>query len=110
MTKALIVYMDGEIEEFEYTGNYQKLCSIVDGNIDAVYFGEQEYFCYVNDEGKLVGLEENKLATELWYNSGQRILLGDYLAGNVVFFGGVDDEGNNLDYPEILKTQLSKIQ
>jgi hypothetical protein len=28
------------------------------------------------------------------------ILVGDYLAGNALFFGGIDDEGNDMDIPE----------
>jgi len=109
MPKALVLHTDGEIEEFNYEGNYQKLCAIVDGYIEAVSFGDKPYFCYCNEEGKLVGLDENKFATELWYNSGQVVLLGDYIAGSVIFFGNIDDEGNDTDYPQSLLMDLSKV-
>jgi hypothetical protein len=108
MTKALIVYSDGNIEEYNYEKGYKELQYIVDGYIEAVSFGNKPYFCYCNDEGKMVKLEQNKIATDLWYDSGQIILIGDYIAGNVVFFGEVDDEGNNTDYPQELLDDLKK--
>ena len=110
MPKALVLHTDGEIEEFNYEGNYQKLCAIVDGYIEAVSFGDKPYFCYCNEEGKLVELDENKFATELWYNSGQVVLLGDYIAGTVIFFGNIDDEGNDTDYPQSLLNDLNLVK
>ena len=107
--KGLIVHTDGVIEEFNYEGNYQKLCSIVDGYIQLVNFGNKPYFCYCNEEGKFIGLEENKIVTELWYNSGQVVLLGDFIVGSVIFFGHPDDEGNDTDYPDSLLMDLSKV-
>jgi hypothetical protein len=56
----------------------------------------------------MLGLPENVVATKLWYDSGQRVLLGDYIAGTVVFFGQVDDEGNDTDYPQELLRDLAK--
>jgi|688.fasta_scaffold808865_3 hypothetical protein len=108
MIVGTIVRVNGEVEEFLYNGFYTQIGEIVGGYIEAVSFGDKPYFCYINEEGKLLELEENKVATELWYNSGQRVLLGDYIAGDVVFFGQVDDEGNDTDIPASLLDELKK--
>jgi hypothetical protein len=108
MILGTIVRVNGKIEEFLYNGFYAQIGMTVGGCIEAVSFGDKPYFCYINEEGKLLRLEENKVATELWYNSGERILLGDYIAGDVVFFGQVDDEGNDTDVPVSLLDELKK--
>ena len=108
MINAVIVKTTGEIESLEYTGNYTQIAQVVGGYIEAVNFGDKPYFCYVNEEGKFNNLEENKLATNLWYNSGQIVLLGDYLAGDVIFFGQVDEDGNDTDCPDSLLEDLVK--
>jgi len=38
----------------------------------------------------------------MWYNSGQIVLLGDYISGDVVFFGGIDDNGDNEEVEQSL--------
>lgn len=108
MIKGIIIRTNGDIENFEYQGSYTEIGQVVGGYIEAVNFGSKPYFCYVNEEGKLNGLEENKIATTLWYNSGQIVMLGDYLAGDVVVFGQVDEEGNDTDYPDSLLMDLSR--
>ena len=96
MTKGLLIKTNGDIENIEFNG-LKDIQRTVDGYIEAINFGDNDYFCYANEEAKILGLEPNELATSIWYDSGQRILLGDYIAGNVVFFGGVDDEGNDVE-------------
>lgn len=108
MIKGFIINVDGTTEEYEYTSNYTALQEIVSGYIEPVTFGDKSYFCYCNEEGKMLGLPENVVATKLWYDSGQRVLLGDYIAGTVVFFGQVNDEGNDTDYPDQLLKDLAK--
>lgn len=98
--KALLVTTDNEVKLLDEDFHYERINELVGGWIEAVNFGDNSFFAYINEEGKIIGLPENKLATEFWYNSGQRILLGDYLAGNALFFGEVDDEGNNTDVPQ----------
>lgn len=98
MTRGLIIRTDGTMDYIESSG-LRDIQKAVNGYIEAINFGDQEYFCYGNEDAKNIGLEANELATSLWYDSGQTILLGDYLAGDVVFFGGVDDEGNDIDIP-----------
>lgn len=99
MTKACLVKTDRSIEYIEVNG-LKDIQRLVDGYIEAIDFGNNDYFCYANEESKIIGLEPNDLATSLWYDSGQTILLGDYIGGNVVFFGGIDDDGNSFDISE----------
>lgn len=110
-TKACVVKTDGSVNEVWAEWDYEQINQEVGGFIEAVYFGDHNYIAYVNEEGKYLGLPENKYATELWYRSGQRILIGDYLAGNAVFFGQTDDDGNNTDVPsEIFNVFKSLIE
>lgn len=99
MARGLVVRTDGSVE-YVNTQSYKDIQQIVGGLIEAISFGENEYFCYANEEAKLLELPENVIATNFWYNSGQRILLGDFIAGDVVFFGGIDPEGYDIDIPE----------
>lgn len=108
MIKGLIFNQDGTTEGYEYDKDYTALQEIVGGYIEPVTFGDKSYFCYCNEEGKMLGLPENVVATKLWYDSGQRVLLGDYIAGTVIFFGQVDDEGNDTDFPDELLKDLVK--
>jgi hypothetical protein len=108
MTKALIMKTDGTTEEYEYNRDYKALQEIVEGYIEPITFGDKQYFCYCNEESKIIKLEQNRVATDLWYDSGQRVLIGDYIAGTVIFFGQVDDEGNDTDYPQQLVNDLAR--
>ena len=99
MKKAILVKTNGEVLIKESSWNSYEVQQVIGGVFDAVYFGDQEYSAYIHDEGKLIGLPENKIATEIWYDSGERILLGDYLAGDVLFIGPTDSEGNDTSVP-----------
>lgn len=102
--KALVVKTNGTSEVIDQEWNYNQINIAVGGLIQPVYFPNYKAEGYINEEGKILGLEENVVATNTWYNSGARILLGDYLAGDIVFFGEVDEEGNNTDVtPEIVE-------
>ena len=111
---GLIITTDGQMKDFNYDDyDYTKIQEIVGGFIEPISFGEKWYFCYANEEAKLVGLPENKLVTELWYNSGEVVMLGDYIAGDVVFFGESPVGGFCEDYPfaliEDLRISVSNI-
>ena len=106
MIKGLIIRTHGQPEEYEYNGDYKELQKIVGGYFEVISFGDKPYFCYINDEGKMLKLEQNRLATDLWYNSGQRVLIGDYIAGDAIFFGLPSDDGNDTDYPTRLIQDL----
>jgi len=107
--RAVVVKTDGSVYETFAEWDYEQLSKELGGYIEAVNYGDQPYFAYINEEGKLLNLDENHLATELWYMSGQRILIGDYIAGDAVFFGLVDKDGNNTDAPIMILEQLTNI-
>lgn len=107
--RAVVVKTDGSVYETFAEWDYEQLSKELGGYIEAVNYGDQPYFAYINEEGKLLNLDENHLATELWYMSGQRILIGDYIAGDAVFFGLIDEDGNNTDAPIMILEQLRKI-
>ena len=72
-------------------GSLEKLQSAVGGYIQMVEIGP--YSMYLNEEGKMIGLPVNRLATALWeseYGAGT-----DIIVGNAVFCGPPDDEGED---------------
>lgn len=70
---------------------------IVGGYIEAVdvEIAGQTCTIYVNEEGKLESLPKNDTATAVAV-PGKHIFAGDYIAGDVLVIGGVDDEGESL--------------
>lgn len=69
MKTALYIGVDGE-EKVVTPKNgedftLEELQAYVGGNIEIVPFGE-ELEIIVNEEGKLIGLEKNEKATEIW--------------------------------------------
>lgn len=100
--KALLITPNGDIELLDEDFNLQKIQEYVGGWIEVVNFGPDNphFFAYIDEEGKLKGKQVNEIVTDFWYNSGQRILIGDVIVGNVLFFGQVDDEGNDTDVPQ----------
>lgn len=105
--KALVVKTDGTYEVIDQEWNYDQINRAVGGWIQAVYFPHYKAEAYVHEEGKVIGLPENVVATNVWYNSGAQILLGDFLVGDVVFFGEVDEEGNNTEVPAEIVAEIS---
>lgn len=99
MIKGILVTTENEIKEVT-VDSYKDIQLLVGGYIEAVRFGMKDYFCYANDEAKIWEMPENELATKLWYDSGQRILLGDYIAGNVVFFREIQMDDDIMDINE----------
>lgn len=96
MTKALIIKTDGtsEIVNIAGTSHLEALQSIVGGWIDCVRSENHPVVGYVNDEGLLLGLPINPVATAFF---------GRILVGDAVVFGAYDEEGEydgeNHDFP-----------
>lgn len=93
--KALVIKANGEAEVIDQEWSYEQINETVGGWIEVISFGNNRYFAYANEESKLLELPVNEDVTYMWYNSGQVVLLGDYISGDVVFFGGIDDNGDN---------------
>lgn len=83
---ALVIPAEGKPYLQKVDGGYKELQNLVGGLIDAV--NSDKASCYVNDEGLLIGLPFNRIAS---------ILMGRYLVGDAVVCGDVDDDGNDTD-------------
>ena len=109
--KAIVVKTNGDIEVIDQEWNYDQINKAVGGWIEVIRFAEYpDHFAYINEEGKIIGLEPNELVTQYWYESGTKVLLGDYIAGDAVFFGEIDDEGNNTDVPGDVLLRLNALK
>lgn len=100
--KALVIKTNGEAEVIDQEWSYEQINETVGGWIEVISFGNNRYFAYANEEAKLLELPVNEVVTDMWYNSGQIVLLGDYISGDVVFFGGIDDNGDNEEVEQSL--------
>jgi Domain of unknown function (DUF3846) len=84
------------------------LQTLVDGSIEAVYgyreidgtmSDQPRITFYLNDEGKLRGLQPNPLATALWCHYNPSAVNVDFLVGPVIVTG-YDPAGHDTDVPE----------
>lgn len=100
--KGLVIKANGEAEVIDQEWSYEQINETVGGWIEVIGFGDNRYFAYANEEAKLLELPVNEVVTDMWYNSGQIVLLGDYISGDVVFFGGTDDNGDNEEVEQSL--------
>jgi hypothetical protein len=87
MERAVIIKADGtkSVVQFEVGKSYQLLSDTVDGMIDCVRLPSREADMWVNDEGKLLGLPQNPIATALWADDYgvTDVILGDVILTNV---------------------------
>lgn len=95
MATALLIKTTGEVEvtTVPEENGYQVLNELCGGWIDCVR--NDDIVGYVNDEGLLIGLDANVLAS---------VLFGRPLVGDVVVLGALSEEGEydgeNYDVPE----------
>jgi hypothetical protein len=91
MTKTYLhIPVSGKVEPFNIGPDkpeYQQLQDRVGGDIEGVTLPGNDHMFYVNESGRLNDLKLNMLASAM---SGQ------FLVGDVVLTGPVDDEGDNL--------------
>jgi hypothetical protein len=97
---VLLITPDGDTylvrrpDDMESLDFLQQLC---EGYIDALP-GDGRLELYVNDEGKINGGMPNALATAVWdsLNDGAPSRAGEWIAGNLVVCGKLDDDGEQL--------------
>lgn len=90
--KAVIVHPDGTVENTEIEHDYKSYQAVVGGYIEGVIGSTATM--YVNEEGLLMGLPPNPLATLF----AQRILdRSVVLVGTALILGPGDSEGNDTD-------------
>ena len=86
-----VINVDGTVEGREIEGNLKSMQEIVGGLIQPIDLTE-EATIWVNEEGLLLGMEVNPLASDLvrqWYD-------GLTLVGPAFVTGGTDEDGNTL--------------
>jgi hypothetical protein len=95
MKKAVRINTDGSKEVIEFTdaNAYSTFSGVVDGYIQQIYLDSQKATMYINEEGKLLGLDQNTIGTALWVDEYDET---DIIMGNIVILGYADDEGYDL--------------
>jgi hypothetical protein len=110
MTKlGVVIKADGTLERLDLSVSEQELKSLqkaVGGYVQVIEL-EEDFTMWVNEEGKLLGLEENKIATVIW-----EVRFGldtDIICGDVVFTGGMDEDGETLTISEANIQRLAEL-
>lgn len=91
----------GTFETREGTPDYAALRDGVGGYIEALRLDHPDMgtlLMWLNEEGKLMGLTVNPMATVIAH-AFRSIFPDDFIAGNVVFTGPPDREGETTDIP-----------
>jgi hypothetical protein len=93
--KAVIVKTTGEksVVEFSNETCYSVLSGAVGGYVQPVWLESRKAEMWVNEEGKMNGLDQNPYGTALWIEAYG---LTDVIVGDLILTGGTDDEGNTL--------------
>ena len=84
-----------EIRELDASELLEALQTTVGGYVEVLTLTRQEADMYLNEEGKLMGLQANQRATWLARALGAHLLPGDFIAGDVLILGGPDNQGDN---------------
>jgi hypothetical protein len=95
MVAGFIITTENEIKELP-ASNYNEISGAVGGYIQIVPLDNDfaGFAMYVHEEGKLIGLPMNTLATSVWINSYG---MTDIILGNAVLVNyNTDDDGNEL--------------
>jgi hypothetical protein len=103
--KALIIRTDGnkELVDFE-EGTFLNIAQkAVGGWIQVVPLPTKDIDLYLNEEGKLNGLDQNPIATALW---SEDYGLTDYIVGDVIITGGYNENGETVGLAD---TQISAL-
>lgn len=95
MEKAIIVKSDPSLKivEFNVGKSSTLIKEAVGGLFDCIHLPSLGVDMWINDEGKILKLPMNAVATLMY---AQEFNTTDYIAGDVIFTGGVDSEGNTL--------------
>jgi hypothetical protein len=94
MKRALVITVEGKVEKLDLADDAREeleaLQGAVGGYIQTVPIRHGGITCFCNEEGKLIGLPRNELATRF---AGWFLAPDDYIAGDLVVMGGVDAHG-----------------
>lgn len=95
---------NGRVERREHTG-YDALSDAVGGYIEAIYLrnGQGDAVMYCNEDGKRLQLDYNEMASYLAHCYAG-LAEWDVVCGTVAIVGWPDDDGNDTDPPEWIKS------
>ena len=85
--KGLLVKVKEKPVVVEFENNYKNLCNFVEGRLEAVYL-DRGICLFCNEEGKIKGLNGNRMLEN-----------GDIIAGNFIIVGD-NGEGENISLTE----------
>jgi hypothetical protein len=110
MTKlGVVIKADGTLERLDLSESEQELKSLqnaVGGYVQVIEL-EDDFTMWVNEEGKLLNLPVNEIATVIWE---VRFGIGtDIICGDVVFTGGMDEDGEALTISEANIQRLAEL-
>ena len=103
--QMLVLKTDGTAELRDNTG-LESLKAAVGGYIEGALVVNGAMM-YCNEEGKLLGLQTNELATLFYQYEAES---DDFIAGDVAFVGIGDGDGEDYDVPEWVKTRFLEAQ
>lgn len=93
MERVIYITTDNKVELQEIESiEYETLSNAVNGMVELVSL-DSEVDMWLNEEGKLIGLEPNIIASIIWNKVFPNF---DVVMGNVIITGGADDEGNTV--------------
>jgi len=106
MSKAILVKSDMQLSviDFDESNSYEIIKEAVGGWIDCVRLPDYHCDMWINDEGKLEGLPANPIGSVLYSTLG-----GDWIAGDIIITGGIDDEGNTIGLSDELCNLLENM-
>jgi hypothetical protein len=108
MPKGAVLYPDGTYEEKDFN-ELKDMQSAVNGLIEIVhmydYYGDEVLTGYVNEEGILLGLPLNTVASALSFMFGNNPMM----LGNMIVLGKDDGEGNDTDIPQDILAFIKKV-
>jgi hypothetical protein len=93
---AVIVHTSGLTQVVNLDTGYKAIQAVVGGTFDAITSDSGKTTFWIHDEGKIIGLEPNVIATKILWELNPVFHGRDYLAGTVLITGGADDEGDTL--------------
>jgi hypothetical protein len=108
MPKGAVLYPDGTYEEKDFNG-LKDMQGAVNGLIEIVhmydYYGDEVLTGYVNEEGIMLELPLNTVASALSFMFGNNPMM----LGNMIVLGKDDGEGNDTDIPQDILAFIKKV-
>lgn len=93
---AVIIHPDGNVKIVNLDEGYKAIQEVVGGTFDVIASSTGKTSFWIHDEGKLIGLKPNVMATKILWDLNSDFNGRDYLSGTVLITGGADDEGETL--------------